>query len=113
MKLESSMAHVVETGIVNGVEGTTRAQQLTRLKEFKDHFISEGVEKVVLSEIGPGNMNGAWIMAIHHKTGAAFGASYDSYFKNPMAYDTLMEKWQKTPTLKMTSFAVTFEIEDF
>jgi hypothetical protein len=24
-----------------------------------------------------------------------------------------MEKWQKTPTLKMTSFAVTFEIEDF
>jgi hypothetical protein len=30
-----------------------------------------------------------------------------------MAYDTLMEKWQKTPTLKMTSFAVTFEIEDF
>jgi hypothetical protein len=113
MKLESSMAHVVETGIVNGVEGTTRAQQLTRLKEFKDHFISEGVEKVVLSEIGPGNMDGAWIMAIHHKSGAAFGASYDSYFKNPMAYDTLMEKWQKTPTLKMTSFAVTFEIEDF
>ena len=47
------MAHVVETGIVNGVEGTTRAQQLTRLKEFKDHFMSEGVEKVVLSEIGP------------------------------------------------------------
>jgi hypothetical protein len=52
-------------------------------------------------------------MAIHHKSGAALGASYDSYFKNPMAYDTLMEKWQKTPTLKMTSFAVTFEIEDF
>jgi hypothetical protein len=106
------MAHVVETGIVNGVEGTTRAQQLTRLKEFKAHFLSEGVEKGVISEIGPGNMEGAWIMAIHHKSGAAFGATYDSYFKNPMTYDNLMEKWQKTPTLKMTSFAVTFELED-
>ena len=45
--------------------------------------------------------------------GSALGATYDSYFKNPMAYDTLMEKWQKTPTLKMTSFAVTFVIDDF
>ena len=107
------MAHVVETGIVNGVEGTTRAQQLTRLKEFKDHFISEGVEKVVLSEIGPGNMNGAWIMAIHHKSGASYGGTIDAYFKNPKTFDGLMEKWSKTPTIKMASFAVTFEISDF
>ena len=107
------MAHVVETGIVNGVEGTTRAQQLTRLKEFKDHFISEGVEKVVLSEIGPGNMNGAWIMAIHHKSGAAYGATHDAYFKNPKNFDSLMEKWGKTPTIEMASYAVTFVIDDF
>ena len=107
------MAHVVETAIIHGVEGKSRAQQIARLKEWKKHFLTEGVEKILLHEVGPGNMDGMWILTIHHKSGAALGASYDSYFKNPMAYDTLMEKWQKTPTLKMTSFAVTFEIEDF
>ena len=107
------MAHVVETAILQAVEGKTRAQQVARLKEWKKHFLAEGADKITVFEVGPGNMNGAWIMAIHHKSGAALGASYDSYFKNPMAYDSLMETWQKTPTLKMTSFAVTFEIEDF
>jgi len=107
------MAHVVETGIINGVEGTTRAQQLSRLKEWKIYFLGQGVEKVVLSEVGPGNMDGTWILAIHHKSGAAFGATYDSYFKNPKSYDALMEKWQKAPRLKMESFAITFVIDDF
>jgi hypothetical protein len=107
------MAHVVETGIIQGVEGTTRAQQIARLQEWKKYFIAEGVEKVVLYEVGPGNMDGAWILAIHHKSGAAFGASYDSYYKNPKTYDNLMEKWQKAPRLNMTSFAITFQVDDF
>ena len=107
------MAHVVETGIINGVEGTTRAQQLARLKEWKAYFLGEGVEKVVLSEVGPGNIDGMWILAIHHKSGAAYGATHDAYFKNPKNFDSLMEKWGKTPTIRMASFAVTFEISDF
>ena len=107
------MAHVVETAIVNGVEGKTRAQQIARLREWKKHFLSEGVEKVVLSEVGPGNMDGVWILAIHHKSGAAYGATHDAYFKNPKSFDSLMEKWSKTPTIKMASFAVTFVVDDF
>jgi hypothetical protein len=111
--LGEEMAHVVETAIVHGVEGKSRAQQIARLKEWKKHFLSEGVEKVVLSEVGPGNMDGTWILAIHHKSGAAFGASFDSYYKNPKTFDSLMEKWSKTPTIKMASFAVTFVVDDF
>ena len=107
------MAHVVETAIIHGVEGKSRAQQIARLKEWKKHFLTEGVEKVVLSEIGPGNIDCAWILAIHHKSGAAYGGTIDSYFKNPKSYDNLMEKWQKTPRLKMNSYAVTFEVSDF
>jgi hypothetical protein len=107
------MAHIVETGIIEGVEGTTRAQQIARLQEWKKYFISEGVEKVLLYEVGPGNIDGTWILAIHHKSGAAYGGTIDSYFKNPKSYDNLMEKWQKTPRLKMNSYAVTFEISDF
>ena len=38
------MAHIVETGIIQGVEGTTRAQQISRLQEWKKYFIAEGVE---------------------------------------------------------------------
>jgi hypothetical protein len=107
------MAHVVETAVIHGVEGKTRAQQIARLKEWKKHFLAEGVEKVVLHEVGPGNMDGAWILTIHHKSGAAYGATHDSYFKNPKSFDSLMEKWSKTPTIKMASYAVTFEISDF
>ena len=107
------MAQVVETGIIQGVEGTTRAQQVERLKEWKAYFLGEGVEKVVLSEVGPGNIDGMWILAIHHKSGAAYGATHDSYFKNPKSFDTLMEKWQKSPRIKMASFAITFVIDVF
>ena len=107
------MAHIVETGIIQGVEGTTRAQQISRLQEWKKYFIAEGVEKVLLYEVGPGNIDGMWILAIHHKSGAAYGGTIDSYLKNPKSYDNLMEKWQKAPRLKMNSYAVTFEISDF
>ena len=111
--LGENMAHVVETAIIHGVEGKTRAQQIARLREWKKHFLSEGVEKVLLHEVGPGNMDGSWILTIHHKSGAAYGATHDAYFKNPKSFDSLMEKWGKTPTIKMASFAVTFEISDF
>lgn len=107
------MARIVETGIIQGVEGTTRAQQIARLQEWKKYFISEGVDKVVLHEVGPGNIDGSWILTIHHKSGAAYGGTIDSYFKNPKSYDSLMEKWQKAPRLKMNSYAITFEISDF
>jgi hypothetical protein len=107
------MAHVVETAIINGVEGKTRAQQIARLREWKKHFLSEGVEKVALHDIGPGNIDGAWMLTIHHKSGAAYGGTHDSYYKNPKTFDSLMEKWSKTPTLNLVSFAVTFEVEDF
>ena len=111
--LGENMAHVVETGIIHGVEGKTRAQQLARLKEWKKYFLADGADKVVLHEVGPGDMDGAWILSIHHKSGSAFGSRFDAYYKNPKTYDSLMEKWQKTPTLRMASFAVTFEIDDF
>ena len=106
------MAHIVETGIIQGVEGTTRAQQISRLQEWKKYFIAEGVEKVLLYEVGPGNMNGEWVFTIHHKSGAAYGAMHDKYYKSPKSHDSAMEKWTKAPTLKFTSYAVTFEVEE-
>jgi hypothetical protein len=107
------MVRVVETALIHGVEGKSRAQQLARLGEWKKYFLGEGVEKVVLHEVGPGNIDGSWILTIHHKSGAAYGATHDAYFKNPKTFDSLMEKWSKTPTIKMVSFAITFEVTDF
>ena len=106
------MARVVETVVISGVEGKTRAQQLARLKEWKKYWLSDGVDKVVLHEVGPGTIDGSWIMSIHHKSGAAYGAAYDSYYKNPKTYDDLLVKWQKTHTLNVKSYAVTFEIDE-
>jgi len=106
------MARVVEISIVQGVEGKTRAQQIARLKEWKKHFLALGVEKITVTEIGPGTIDANWIFSMHHKSGAAFGATYDDYYKNPRSHDEAMVKWQKTPTLKFTSYAVTFEVDD-
>ena len=106
------MARVIETAVLQPVEGKTRAQQVARLKEWKKHFLGEGADKVVVYEVGPGNVDGGWIFTIHHKSGAAYGALHDSYYKNPKSHDAAMEKWQKTPTLKFTSYAVTVEVEN-
>jgi len=106
------MARVVEISIVQGVEGKTRAQQIARLKEWKKHFLALGVEKITVTEIGPGTIDANWTFSMHHKTGAAFGATYDDYYKNPRSHDEAMAKWQKTPTLKFTSYAVTFEVDE-
>jgi len=64
------MAHVVETAILQAVEGKTRAQQVARLKEWKKHFLAEGADKITVFEVGPGNMNGEWVFTIHHKRAA-------------------------------------------
>lgn len=106
------MARVVETAIINPVEGKTRAQQVARLKEWKKHWLAEGADKVVVKEIGAGNINGAWIFEIHHKSGTAYGGLIDTYYKNPKSYDDVVAKWQKTPTLDISSYAVAFEVED-
>ncbi len=106
------MARAVEIAIIEPVEGKTRAQQIARLKEWKKHWLGLGADKVTVSEIAVGNINGGWIFSVHHKTGTAFGATFDTYYKNPKSFDTLVEKWMKTPTLKVVNFAVTFDIDD-
>ena len=77
------MAHVVETAIVHGVEGKTRAQQIARLREWKKHFLSEGVEKVVLSEVGAGNIDGAWILAIQPHRDILSGTEQQRHGRSP------------------------------
>ena len=106
------MARVVEISIVQGLEGKTRAQQVARLKEWKKHFLAIGAEKITITEIGPGNIDGGWIFSMHHKSGAAFGATYDDYYKSPKSHDDAMARWQKTPVLNFKSYAVTFEVDE-
>jgi len=106
------MARAVEVAILEPVEGKTRAQQIARLKEWKKHWLSIGAEKIVVSEIAVGNINGGWIFAVHHKSGTAYGATFDDYYKNSKSFDSAVDKWMKTPTLKVVNFAVTFEVDD-
>jgi hypothetical protein len=106
------MARVIETALLNPVDGKTRAQQVARLKEWKKHFLAMGADKVVVKESGPGNINGAWIFEIHHKNAAAYGVVTDSYYKNPKSYDDAMAKWQKTPTLNISGYSLFVEVED-
>ena len=106
------MARTVEIALVNPVDGKTRAQQVARLKEWKKHFLTLGAEKITITEIGPGNIDGGWIFSMHHKSGAAFGATYDDYYKSPKSHDDIMAKWQKTPTLKFTGYSLFFEVDE-
>lgn len=106
------MARLVEIAVVEGMEGKTRAEQIARLKEWKKHYLAMGAEKIVVSEAGPGNLNGGWIFAIHHKSGAAYGEVLDSYYKNTKSHDEVTESWQKTPTLKFNTYALTFEVDE-
>ena len=109
---ERFMAHTIEVAILNPVEGKTRAQQIARLKEWKKHFLTMGAEKVVVKESGPGNIDGAWIFEIHHKSTAAYGAAIDSYYKSPKSHDEIMVKWQKTPTLSFTGYSLFIEVDE-
>lgn len=106
------MARAVEVAILEPVEGKTRAQQIARLKEWKKHWLGLGAEKVVVSEIAVGNLNGGWIFAVHHASGTSYGATFDDYYNNSKRFDSAVEKWMKTPTLKVVNFSVTFEMDD-
>ena len=55
------MARAIEVAILEPVEGKTRAQQIARLKEWKKHWLGLGADKVVVTEIAVGNINGGWI----------------------------------------------------
>ena len=89
-----------EIWICEGVEGTTRRQQMARLGEWKKLFLSEGANAVHVWEGGYGEYNGAWIFAVEFESAQAFGASMDKVQANSKSFDDAMEVWQKTPTLK-------------
>lgn len=76
------MARCVQVALVVGVEGKTRAEQIARLKEWKQHNLAMGAEKIVVSEVGPGNLNANCIFTIHHKGTSAYGEFIDKYFSN-------------------------------
>ena len=51
------MAKTTEVWIVEGVEGTTRRQQMARLGEWKKLFLAEGAKEVNIWEGGYGDFN--------------------------------------------------------
>ena len=106
------MARAIEVAVLEPVEGKTRAQQIARLKEWKKFWLDLGAEKVVVQEVAVGNLNGGWIFSVHHKSGAAYGVGFDDYYKNAKGFDSVVDKWQKTPTLKISSFSLTFEVDE-
>ena len=106
------MARTVEMALIEPMEGKTRAQQLARLNEWKKHYLKLGAEKIVIIEMGPGNINAGWIFTIYHKNAAAYGKAVDSYFANPKSTDLITEKWQKTPVLKFNGYSIGFEVDD-
>ena len=106
------MARTVEIALVEPLEGKTRAQQIARLKEWKKLYLSLGAEKIVITEVGPGNLNAAWIFSIYHKNATAYGKAVDGYYSNSKGPDAASEKWQKTPVLKFNSFTIAFEVDD-
>ena len=106
------MARAIEVAVLEPVEGKTRAQQITRLKEWKKFWLGLGAEKVVVQEVAVGNLNGGWIFSVHHKSGAAYGGGFDDYYKNSKRFDSIVEKWTKTSTLKILSISLTFEVDE-
>jgi hypothetical protein len=110
--LGEKMARAIEVAVLEPVEGKTRAQQIARLKEWKKFWLGLGAEKIVVQEVAVGNLNGGWIFSVHHKSGAAYGVGFDDYYKNSKSFDSVVDKWQKTPTLKIASFSLTFEVDE-
>lgn len=97
------MATAVELWICEGVEGTTRRQQMARLGEWKKLFLAEGAKEVNIWEGGYGDFNATWLVAIEHENMSAFGAMQDKYSANSKSFDDAMEVWQKSPVLKFRS----------
>ena len=94
------MAITNEIWICEGVEGTTRRQQMARLGEWKKQFLAEGAKDVNIWEGGYGECVGAWLFAIEWASAADFGAAQDKFVANSKSFDDAMEVWQKTPVLK-------------
>ena len=97
------MATAVELWNCEGVEGTTRRQQMARLSEWKKLFVAEGAKEVNIWEGGYGDFNATWLVSIEHESMTAFGAMQDKYSANSKSFDDAMEVWQKTPMLKFRS----------
>jgi hypothetical protein len=98
------MAKTTEITICEGVEGTTRRQQLARLGEWKKLFLAEpGVKDVSVWEGGYGEYSGTWVVAVDFDSTEAFGASLDKFHSNSKAFEDAMDGWMKTPTLKFRS----------
>ena len=95
------MATTVEIWICEGVEGTTRRQQMGRLGEWKKLFLEQGgVKEVVIWEGGYGEYNGAWLYVVEYESAAAYGTAMDRFMANSKSFDDAMDVWQKTPMLK-------------
>ena len=94
------MAKTTEIWICEGVEGTTRRQQMGRLGEWKKLFLAEGAKEVNIWEGGYGEYNGAWLYAVEFENAAAFGAAQDKFIANSKSFDDAMDVWSKTPMLK-------------
>ena len=98
------MAKTTEIWICDGVQGTTRRQQIDRLAEWKKIFLAEaGATAVNIWEGGYGDFNATWLVSIEHESMTAFGAMQDKYSANSKSFDDAMEVWQKTPMLKFRS----------
>jgi hypothetical protein len=82
------------------------------LKEWKKFWLGLGAEKVVVQEVSVGNLDGGWIVSVHYKSGAAYGGGFDDYYKNSKRFDSIVEKWTKTSTLKILSISLTFEVDE-
>ena len=106
------MVRAIEVIVVEAVEGKSRAQQIARLKEWKKFWLGLGAEKVVVQEVSVGNLDGGWIVSVHYKSGAAYGVGFDDYYKNSKRFDSIVEKWTKTSTLKILSISLTFEVDE-
>ena len=95
------MAKTSEVWIVEGVEGSTRRQQMQRLAEWKKLFLAEaGASAVTIWEGGYGEYVGAWLYAVEFDSTEAYGKSQDKFLANSKSFDDAMEVWQKTPVLK-------------
>ena len=95
------MAKTSEIWIVEGMEGTTRRQQMQRLADWKKLFLAEaGASAVNIYEGGYGEYSGAWIYSVEFDSAEAFGKSQDKFMANSKSFDDAMDVWQKTPMLK-------------
>lgn len=105
------MAVTYEVWVVEGVEGKSRQEQITRLGEWKEFFLKAGANVVNVWEGGYGEFNGAWFFAAEYESAASFGSSVDHVFANSKSFDDAMEAWRKTPTLKFRSGGLLHKID--